>query len=170
MLDDDEGGVDCSCTANGAIKVESAPKLDDSLLKFGASSNNFFLSPIPKHAEDASQLSTAARSCALLSELNPDVSGYHSTVASLESVDYNSFLSSLMASPPKTSDGAASKILVIAADQPSTVTLPLSHACYTKSIPLLCVRSYGLLGYVRLVGMHHCAVSFLTLTYGLLSP
>ncbi|EJK46631.1 hypothetical protein THAOC_34694 [Thalassiosira oceanica] len=156
VLDDDEGGVDCSGAVNGAIKVESAPKLDESLLKFGASSSNFFLSPISKHAEDdAHQLSSAARSCALLSELNPDVSGYHSTVASLESVDYSSFLSSLMASPPKTSDGgAASKILVIAADQPSTVTLPLSHACYTKSIPLLCVRSYGLLGYVSQVGLN----------------
>ena len=159
MLDDDEGGVDCSSTANGAIKVESSPKLDESLLKFGASSSNFFLSPVSKHAEDdANQLSSAARSCALLSELNPDVSGYHSTVASLESVDYNSFLSSLMASPPKTSDGEASKILVIAADQPSTVTLPLSHACYTKSIPLLCVRSYGLLGYVRLVEYTLCTL------------
>lgn len=150
VLDDDEVGVN---STNGAFKVDPAPALNDGLLKFSSAASNFFLSPTPGHSD--TKLSTAARACALLSELNPDVSGYHCTVSSLESVDYNSFLSSL---PPTTSDGPATKIIVVAADQPSTVTLPLSHACYTKSIPLLCVRSYGLLGYVRIQVPYHAII------------
>jgi amyloid beta precursor protein binding protein 1 len=41
------------------------------------------------------------------------------------------------------------KILVVCADQPSSVFLPLSRACHARSIPLIVVRSYGLLGTVR---------------------
>jgi len=157
-VDDDDGSaVDGNGSADAAAeKPQASPALTDSLLKFSSQSSNFFLPPSPNREDDnGSTLSNAARACALLSELNPDVHGYHYTVPSLEGVDYASFLKALMDNPPCSSDSAASdatpkKILVIAADQPSCVTLPLSHACDVHSMPLLVVRSYGLLGCVRI--------------------
>jgi len=121
-------------------------------LKFSSPSSNFFLPP-PSNQDDDNTLSNAAMACALLSELNPDVHGHHCAVPSLEGVDYKYFLKTLMDNPPSSDAAAAStpkKILVVAADQPSSVTLPLSHACHVLSTPLLVVRSYGLLGCVRI--------------------
>lgn len=112
--------------------------------KFGSPSCNFFAAP-------ANNCPTkAAMACGLLSELNPDVSGFHCTVSSLEEMDHRSFLEKLKATPPQNGSASTSSILVMSADQPSPVLLPLSHACHALSLPLVNVRSYGLLGYVRI--------------------
>eukprot|EP00578_Thalassiosira_sp_NH16_P028553 CAMPEP_0181083262 /NCGR_PEP_ID=MMETSP1071-20121207/4066_1 /TAXON_ID=35127 /ORGANISM="Thalassiosira sp., Strain NH16" /LENGTH=654 /DNA_ID=CAMNT_0023164913 /DNA_START=17 /DNA_END=1982 /DNA_ORIENTATION=+ len=149
VVDDDDAVVGNGSSANGDVKA--SPELNDSLLKFTSPSSNFFLPPPSNQDDSDSKLSNAARACALLSELNPDVDGYHRTVPSLEGVDYNAFLKTLMDNPPTSDKAAAPKqILVIAADQPSSVTLALSHACHVNSIPLMIARSYGLLGYVRI--------------------
>lgn len=152
VVDDDE----CA-TTNGSTTptVKASPELTESMLKFSSqSASNFFLPPPTTYDEGDKKSSNSAQACALLSELNPDVNGYYCTVPSLEGVDYTSFLKALMENPPTSSDDAASatpkKLLVIAADQPSTVILPISHACHVHSIPLINVRSYGLLGYVRI--------------------
>ena len=149
VVDDDDRAVANGNENGGAAapKPQASPELSDALLKFAAQSSNFFLPPQSKDGT----LSNAAAACALLSELNPDVHGYHCSVPSLEDIDYSSFLKALLTSPPAAEGGAApSKMLVVAADQPSSVNLPLSHACHALSIPLLAVRAYGLLGSVRI--------------------
>lgn len=158
--DGDDEVVSSSATTTGE-EVQKCPELDPSLLHFGEQSSNFFL-PAPSRVtsgggDDHKTLSKAAMACALLSELNPDVLGFHYTVPSLEGLDYSVLLEKIKQGPP-ASNGSSStttatspqKILVIAADQPSTVTLPLSYECHNRSIPLLVVRSYGLLGYARI--------------------
>lgn len=98
----------------------------------------------------------AALARRLLCELNPDARGFHRTVPSLERLDCVSLLKGLLDRPLKTTDGssssssAPSNILVITADQPSSVVLPVSKACHSLNLPLVNVRSYGLLGYVRI--------------------
>ena len=147
--DDDESLVDNGSSSTSSPAVKASPELNDSLLKFSSqSASNFFLPPPTTYdMEGSTKLSNAASACALLSELNPDVNGYYCTVPTLEGVDYPTFFKTLMDNPPHES---STKLLVIAADQPSTVTLSISHACHVHSIPLINVRSYGLLGYVRI--------------------
>lgn len=157
-----------------STQVQKCPVLSPSLLQFGAHSSNFFLPPPSKGAEDdenGNKLSKAAMACALLSELNPDVLGFHYSVSSLEDLDYSALIENIRQGPPssQSSNGSATstssaastqKMLVIAADQPSTVTLPLSYECHNRSIPLLVVRSYGLLGYARIqtATPYHCMI------------
>ncbi|KAL7548205.1 hypothetical protein ACHAWF_013804 [Thalassiosira exigua] len=144
ILDDDEDAVACAA----GWKVEPSPKLK--VETFSSQSSNFFLPSRSRRDDDDDRLTNAAQACALLSELNPDVSGFHCTVPCLEGVDFASFLKDLSERPPSSEGSAApSKLLVVAADQPSTVALPLSRACHVRSAPLLLVRSYGLLGCVR---------------------
>ena len=165
VVDDDGDTAAAADGTNNGGAVHAAPKLSDSLLKFASPSSNFFL-PAPSTSYDDDEddnkqntrpLSNAAQACALLSELNPDVLGYYYTTPSLEGVEYASFLKGLMENPPSSS---ATKLLVIAADQPSSIMLPLSQACHVQSIPLISVRSYGLLGYVRIqtASPYHCIV------------
>mmetsp|Transcript_4397 Transcript_4397/g.6737 ORF Transcript_4397/g.6737 Transcript_4397/m.6737 type:complete len:668 (-) Transcript_4397:52-2055(-) len=156
--------------------VQKCPELDPSLLQFGQQSSNFFL-PAPSRVASGGggndggnnhkTLSKAAMACALLSELNPDVLGFHYIVPSLEGLDYSALIETIKKGPPSngssatttaTTESLPQKILVIAADQPSTVTLPLSYECHNRSIPLLVVRSYGLLGYARIqtATPYHC--------------
>lgn len=159
VVDDDDAVAGNDSSTNGGANgdspaVKASPELSESMLKFSSQSSNFFLPPSSNQDESDNKLSNAAQASALLSELNPDVHGHHYTVPSLEGVDYASFLKTLMDNPP-TSDASSAtatpkKIIVIAADQPSSVTLPLSHACHVHSIPVIFVRSYGLLGYVRI--------------------
>lgn len=163
---DDEVVVSSSSSAT-AGEVQKCPELDPSLLRFGEQSSNFFL-PAPSRVtsgggDNHKPHSKAAMACALLSELNPDVLGFHYTVPSLEGLDYSALLETIKHGPPasngsSTTTTAPQKILVIAADQPSTVTLPLSYECHNRSIPLLVVRSYGLLGYARIqtATPYHC--------------
>ncbi len=156
--------------------VKRSPALTDSMLKFATQSSNFFLPTSATMAHErgtdkSSHInSNAAQASALLSELNPDVRGYYMTVPSLECINFNSFLRNLMENPPSSSSShddddngntsdckkstnqqlSNKNILVVSADQPSPVSLPLSHACFVNSIPLILVRSYGLIGHVRI--------------------
>ena len=126
--------------ATGEI-VHGNGKIDG--LSFNAPIANFFAA--------SGSVTKAAMTCNLLCELNPDVIGFHCTVPSLEKLDCNAFLNRLMTDPPRADRSAIIKrILVISADQPSPVLLPLSMACHSLSLPLVNVRSYGLLGYVRI--------------------
>lgn len=158
VVDDDEAeGANNGDGVSTAPHSQASPPLTDSMLHFSSRSSNFFLPP-PSGRDDGDAPSNAARACALLSELNPDVHGHHCTVPSLEDLDYASFLQALIDDPPSSdgAEGAATststprKILVVAADQPSSVVLPLSRACHVRATPLLVVRSYGLLGSVRI--------------------
>lgn len=115
--------------------------------KFLNPSCNFFA----ERTSSGASSTKAGMACDLLCELNPDVSGFHCTVPSLEGVNYHAFLENLKIHPP-TVDGSekSNNILVICADQPGSVLVPLSHACHLLSLPLLNVRCYGLLGYIRI--------------------
>lgn len=140
--DDDENIAAVGSNSSDGVKIQSSPDLTDSMLKFASSSSNFFLSPPTSSSQDGDgnkKLSNAAKASALLSELNPDVRGYHYAVPSLEDVDYQSFLETLMANPPSSSDNGSSvaspqqKILVISADQPSTGKKFVGLLCYLFS-------------------------------------
>jgi Dinucleotide-utilizing enzymes involved in molybdopterin and thiamine biosynthesis family 2 len=106
-----------------------------------------------------------------LLELNPDVAGSFSAVDSLECADYASILSSLA-----TRHGS---LLVVAADLPSCVLLPISNLCWNGlgggddddggscstrigqnmgAIPLIIVKSYGLIGSVRIQTQRHAII------------
>ncbi|KAL3776124.1 hypothetical protein HJC23_000743 [Cyclotella cryptica] len=115
--------------------------------KFSNPSCNFFA----ERSSGSGSSTKAGMSCDLLCELNPDVSGCHCTMPSLEGVNYHAFLEELKINPPAVDGGEKSKnILVICADQPGSVLVPLSHACHSLSLPLMNVRCYGLLGYIRI--------------------
>jgi amyloid beta precursor protein binding protein 1 len=167
-----DDGDEVSPSEAATQEVQKCPDLHPSLLQFGEHSSNFFLPPPSKVGGDddgsKKNLSKAAMACALLSELNPDVLGFHYTVPSLEGLDYSALLEKIKQAPPSSSSNGSSatassspqKILVIAADQPSTVTLPLSYECHKRCIPLLVVRAYGLLGYARIqtASPYHCII------------
>ena len=162
VIDDGADGNIAAAATTAAHEVQKCPDLNPSMMRFGEQSSNFFL-PSPSKGNDKQILSKAAMACALLSELNPDVLGYHYTVSSLEGLDYGALLEKIKQAPSPSNNGSTGsvspqKILVIAADQPSTVTLPLSYECHHRSIPLLVVRSYGLLGYARIqtATPYHC--------------
>ena len=129
--------------------------------KFASPASNFFLPPPQtigaRHDDDDDDVdvsgdggnsspppTNAARAC-LLAELNPDVVGRHLAVPSLEGLDYESLLANIIVAGVDE----ARTVLVVSADQPPAVFLPLSRACLRRSMPLIVVRSYGLIGYVR---------------------
>ncbi|KAL7467294.1 hypothetical protein ACHAXS_007548 [Conticribra weissflogii] len=159
--------------ATGEIDIHPSPELSPSLLNFRGESSNFFLPPISKKCDDNGESeknsidgetprSKAARASALLSELNPDVCGFYSTVPSLATVNFTLFFRTLLANPLQNnaSPSSSTKLLVVSADQPPSILLPLSHACHTLSIPLLALHSYGLLGTVRIQTPppYHCII------------
>ena len=143
IVDDSVYDESVSNVSNGEIVAADGKNVGD--FKFVNPTANFFAGPT------AGCSTKSAIACSLLCELNPDVSGFHCTVPSLCEVDYISFLNKLKNEPPKINKEAGeTNILVIAADQSSSVLLPLSWACHSLSLSLVNVRSYGLLGYVRI--------------------
>lgn len=125
-------------------------------------SNFFVFSKDSNHAESVPK-SRAEIATQHLMELNPDVAGSFTAVDSLQHADYHSILSSLAV--------AYNHLLIIAADLPSCVLLPLSSLCWKGigggmnatclnddiggGIPLIIVKSYGLIGSVRVQTPHH---------------
>lgn len=103
-----------------------------------------------------------------LAELNPDVKGSYSAVDSLEVADFSSIFSSLIAN----ASNRDSNLLVIAADLPPTILQRISSLCWNglsqdingnksddcNSIPFIIVKSYGLIGCVRLQTPHHSII------------
>ena len=143
IVDDVVYDESVSNVSNGEIVAADGKNVGD--FNFDSPTANFFAGPT------AGCSTKAAIACSLLCELNPDVSGFHCTVPSLMEVDYTSFLNKLMSDPPKINGATGeTSILVMAADQPSSVLLPLSWGCHSLALPLINVRSYGLLGYVRI--------------------
>jgi amyloid beta precursor protein binding protein 1 len=125
--------------------------------------SNFFVFHTETKADDVEYRAKSRAEIATqhLLELNPDVVGSYSTVDSLQYADYSSILTSLAS--------RYSSLLVIAADLPSCVLLPISNLCWnglgrgnnstpsslTGAIPLIIVKSYGLIGSVRVQTPHH---------------
>ena len=130
--------------------------------------SNFFVfdshSKESENGNGGSSRSRAEIATEHLSELNPDVTGSFTAVDSLESADYASILSSLISSD---SGIKHSNLLVVAADLPSSILQTISSLCWnglnpddtgtgtSSSIPLVIVKSYGLIGSVRLQTPYH---------------
>ena len=82
-----------------------------------------------------------------LSELNPDVKGDFTTVASLATFDYSTFFESLLQTEKR--------VLVLAADLPPPILRTVSDLCWTGvgthpiPIPLVICKAYGMIGSVR---------------------
>ena len=79
----------------------------------------------------------AETACALLKELNPDVSGYYDTrnIAEILDVDGGTFFSQFT--------------LVIASNLNESLLVQVSKLCSRLCLPLVAVRAYGLIGYCR---------------------
>lgn len=89
-----------------------------------------------------------------LLELNPDVKGGFTYVPSLEEADFNQILHDI------SKEHGHGRLLVIGADVPPAVSMALSEVCWkppfsSSSIPLLLVKSYGLIGSVRVQTPYH---------------
>ena len=93
--------------------------------------------------------------CKYLCELNPDVSGEHTTVPSLSSADYASVLDDVV---KKQSTTPSPSLLIVASDLPPKPLLNLSREAWDRGIPLIIVRSCGLIGSVRLQVEDHPVV------------
>jgi amyloid beta precursor protein binding protein 1 len=98
---------------------------------------------------------------ALLNEMNPDVVGHHligeiqeiletgrlkdSTFYSFKLIQ-NKIICKYLSDPYFLSSFS----LIITANLPESILLPIAHICYRDGIPLIATHSYGLIGYVRL--------------------
>lgn len=130
--------------------------------------SNFFVFPkaASKESKNNSVSNRAEIAMEHLSELNPDVKGKCTHVPSLENADYASILKSI------SDQNVTPNIIVIAADLPPPILRTISSLCWNghdngndngnrngndngKSIPLLIVKSYGLIGSVRVQTPYH---------------
>uniref|UniRef100_A0A7S2E762 NEDD8-activating enzyme E1 regulatory subunit n=1 Tax=Trieres chinensis TaxID=1514140 RepID=A0A7S2E762_TRICV len=96
-----------------------------------------------------------------MSELNPDVPGTHVSIPSFETADFGSLLDDAASAAAAASEAGAvdggkrRKIIAVASDLDPDPLLALSRACHDASVPLVIVRSYGLLGTVRVQVRRH---------------
>lgn len=105
---------------------------------------------------DASKSPTRAEvACKYLCELNPDVSGDYTNVPSLSSANYGSVLDDIV---KKQSTTPSPSLLIVASDLPPKPLLSLSREAWDRGIPLLIVRSCGMIGSVRLQVEDHPVV------------
>mmetsp|Transcript_8011 Transcript_8011/g.10748 ORF Transcript_8011/g.10748 Transcript_8011/m.10748 type:complete len:612 (+) Transcript_8011:154-1989(+) len=108
--------------------------------------------------EDGKKKTRAEVACQHLMELNPDVKGKSQSVTSFEETDYKQLLSSISAENNEIKDEEGEhygKVIVVAADLPPKSLLSLSTTCWDANISLVIVKSYGLIGSVRLQLNHH---------------
>jgi len=138
--------------------------------------SNFFTCPAEvstKNNGGHAKKSRAEVATVYLSELNHEVVGRYTTVHSLSETDFTSLLRRIYQEHSQTDDmndydnssgssiQSSRRMFVIAADLPPTILLKLSSACWnygstvTSSIPLVVVRSYGLIGTVRIQVQYH---------------
>jgi amyloid beta precursor protein binding protein 1 len=126
---------------------------------------NFFVFPDETRESDdcekVTQTSRAQIATKHLLELNPDVKGSHTHVPSLDSADYESIFQSIR----KENGCGWDNLLVVVADLPSKILIPISNLCWNgtvdshkKSIPLVIVKSYGLIGIVRIQTPFHTII------------
>lgn len=109
----------------------------------GAFSNFFAVPPSDDDDEKTSSSSRAEIACCLLSELNPDAAGEWRHVEDLETCDLGTDV---------VDDGTS---LVVAADASLRLLRPLAKLCWERRVPLVCARSYGLIGTVRVQTPRH---------------
>ncbi len=146
--------------------------IDDQIVNSDSSTlskpfGNFFV--FPENGDGGkSSASRAEIATKHLSELNPDVKGSYTSVPSLESADYASIFQNI-----RKSHGNGN-FLVIAADLPPSIMRPISRLCWegvnntgsegktgdssSGSVPLVVVKSYGLIGTVCLQTPLHTIV------------
>jgi amyloid beta precursor protein binding protein 1 len=129
--------------------------------------SNFFV--FPDNDNETKSKSRAEIATKHLSELNPDVKGSYTSVPSLEDADYKSLFKSIeqsLSSSDTDTNTTCDQFIVVAADLPSTILKSISNCCWgadvngdtvnsADSIPLVIVKSYGLIGTVRLQTPHH---------------
>jgi len=138
-----------------------------------AAFSNFFVCPAEVSTNNGGHAKSRAEVATVyLSELNSEVVGRYTAVQSLSETDFPSLLSRIYQEHTQTTDdmndsdanGTISqtrRMFVIAADLPPTILLKLSSACWNcgsnvaSSIPLVVVRSYGLIGTVRTQVRYH---------------
>jgi NEDD8-activating enzyme E1 regulatory subunit len=113
--------------------------LDSAMVDERDLGNNFFVT------EEHLGRPRAQVTCELLLEMNPDVQGDFLV----------GDLSTLVADDPAFFSKFS---LVIAAQTPIEPLQALASVCWTRSIPLIVCRSYGLLGYVRMQLREHSVV------------
>ena len=90
--------------------------------------------------------SRAAIATKHLMELNPDVKGYYTDVPSLHTIDYEMIFRHICEKSKTTFE----HLFVIASDLPSNILKPICNYCWDNPIPLVVVKSYGLIGTVRI--------------------
>lgn len=129
--------------------------------------SNFFVFP-DNNDDEQNNTSRAEIATKHLLELNPDVKGSYTSVPSLESADYVSIFQSIRESHKSCN------FLVITADLPPNILRSISKLCWEGanntssddkndhssycSVPLVAVKSYGLIGTVRLQTPLHTIV------------
>lgn len=104
---------------------------------------NFFVVP-PMEETPRARIATE-----YLSELNPDVRGTFTHVSSLANVHLGEIMEDVVR---KNGNG---RVLVIGADLPPLISKRLSQVCWDSEFPLLLVKSYGLIGSVRVQTSYH---------------
>uniref|UniRef100_A0A7S1FT97 THIF-type NAD/FAD binding fold domain-containing protein n=1 Tax=Corethron hystrix TaxID=216773 RepID=A0A7S1FT97_9STRA len=112
----------------GALEI-----LDDAPLP-AAQSANFFLP-----ASNSSSICAASAACSSLAELNSDVACSFRRVDDLARLGDEEWAAAL-----------AGKSLAVGADLPLATLRALSRSCAAEGVPLVAVRAYGLIGYVRI--------------------
>ncbi len=118
--------------------------------------SNFFVFPDTNSDTKSSRAEIATKN---LLELNPDVEGSFTSVSSLKDANYKAIFESIRHSKK------GANLFVIAADLPSDVLKPISNLCWEGTdgsisvpIPMVIVKSYGLIGTVRLQTPLHTIV------------
>lgn len=130
--------------------------IDDAKLSQSTSSqdpfSNFFV--FPDQDSNGTPQDRAETATKHLSELNPDVIGSFTSVDSLETADYKSIFSSLAET--------GQNLLVIASDLPPSILKKISSICWdgirSKPVPLVIVKSFGLIGSVRIQTPYHAII------------
>lgn len=115
--------------------------------------SNFFVFPDQNEGDEKKTNGAVGRAeiaTRHLLELNPDVKGSFTSVPSLQSADYKSIFQSIRDS------NKDANLIVATADLPPSILRPIADLCWSggdgnsKPIPLVIVKSYGLLGTVRI--------------------
>ncbi len=146
--------------------------IDDQVVNSDDYSNNsafgnFFVFPSSeKEEEEVEGKSRAEIATKHLLELNPDVKGSFTSIPSLKDADYQSIFRSICES------NKDANFLVVAADLSPDILKPVSNLCWngingngtgtgtgtSSTIPMVIVKSYGLIGTVRLQTPLHTIV------------
>ena len=109
--------------------------------------SNFFAVPDPNKPIPRAEIG-----CKLLLELNSDVKGSSEHVTSLQDIDYDSLLEKQLYAGNSDSKRP---ILVIASELSLRPLLNLAKSCWSKKVNLISVKSYGLIGTIRIQTCSH---------------